>query len=90
MDQNTVSTSGVPKLKLCADNLAALSKRVQVPTYDPKTLISRIVHIGVGGFNRAHQATYLEDLLRRADRAMYQAKQRGRACHVLLKGESHT
>ncbi len=56
-----------PKLKLSLHNLDALSTRVQVPTYDPKSLTPAIVHIGVGGFNRAHQAIYLDDLLRRAE-----------------------
>lgn len=52
-----------PGLKL---NNAALSKlpgAVKVPTYDRNALVQGTVHIGVGGFHRAHQAVYLDDLL---------------------------
>lgn len=62
-----MSTSNNPKLDLRLSNLGALSSRVRVPSYNPKTLTRRIVHIGVGAFNRAHQAIYLDDLLHRAD-----------------------
>lgn len=33
------------------------------PTYDRSGLGTGIVHIGVGGFHRSHQAVYLDDLL---------------------------
>ncbi len=33
------------------------------PAYDRLGLITGIVHFGVGGFHRAHQAVYLDDLL---------------------------
>lgn len=36
---------------------------VQLPTFDRQTLVPNIVHLGVGGFHRAHQAVYLDDLL---------------------------
>lgn len=65
--QSTVSTTNNPKLKLCLDNLGALATRVPVPAYNPKTLTRSVVHIGVGGFNRAHQAVYLDDVLHRAE-----------------------
>lgn len=55
------------KIKLCLENLNALSKLVPVPTYDLRTPKAGIVHIGVGGFNRAHQAVYLDDLLHLTD-----------------------
>ena len=48
--------------KLTQANLAAFAGRVAVPTYDRKRLVPAIVHIGVGGFHRAHQAVYLDDL----------------------------
>ena len=35
---------------------------VPVPTYDRDALRVGIVHIGVGGFHRAHQAMYLDRL----------------------------
>jgi mannitol-1-phosphate/altronate dehydrogenase len=42
--------------------LLTLNGRVQTPTYDRKRLLPSIVHLGVGGFHRAHQAVYLDDL----------------------------
>jgi mannitol 2-dehydrogenase len=48
--------------RLTAENLTDLDPRVAVPTYDRASLGRGIVHIGVGGFHRAHQAVYLDDL----------------------------
>ena len=48
--------------RLSQANLAAIAGRVAVPTYDRTRLAPAIVHIGVGGFHRAHQAVYLDDL----------------------------
>src|SRR3712207_1337135 len=45
--------------------LAALAGRVAAPTYDRGRLRRSIVHLGVGGFHRAHQAVYLDDLAER-------------------------
>jgi mannitol 2-dehydrogenase len=36
---------------------------VAVPSYDRTQLVSGIVHFGVGGFHRAHQALYLDRLM---------------------------
>jgi mannitol 2-dehydrogenase len=44
-------------------NLNTLSHEVALPKYSRKNLIPAIVHIGVGVFNRSHQAVYLDDLL---------------------------
>ncbi|PWR05590.1 mannitol dehydrogenase family protein [Micromonospora acroterricola] len=38
--------------------------RIDVPTYDRSALVPAVVHIGVGGFHRAHQAAYLDSLAR--------------------------
>ena len=51
--------------KLCADNLRSLDAKVQIPQYDRAQLGQSIVHIGVGGFHRAHQTVYSEDLFNR-------------------------
>ncbi len=48
--------------KLTQTTLTAFAGRVAVPTYDRTRLAPAIVHIGVGGFHRAHQAVYLDDL----------------------------
>ena len=47
--------------------LAACGRRVDVPRYDRTLLRPAIVHIGVGGFHRSHQATYLDSLARSGD-----------------------
>jgi mannitol 2-dehydrogenase len=44
--------------------LPALSRRLDIPRYDRTALRPAVVHIGVGGFHRAHQAVYLEALAR--------------------------
>lgn len=49
-------------LDLHPDCLDQLDSRVRVPSYDRESLRPGIVHIGVGGFHRSHQAEYLDDL----------------------------
>jgi len=44
-------------------HLHRFSAPIQTPHYDRTNLPHSIVHIGVGGFHRAHQAVYLDDLL---------------------------
>lgn len=51
--------------ELSSTTLATLPKRVAVPTYDRTRVRSGIVHIGVGGFHRAHEAMYVDALLNR-------------------------
>jgi len=50
-------------VQLNQSNLRLLPRSVQVPVYDRSSIVPSIVHIGVGGFHRAHQAVYLDDLL---------------------------
>ncbi len=45
-------------------NLHRLGGQIRVPSYDRTALTPAIVHIGVGGFHRAHQAVYLDELAR--------------------------
>jgi mannitol 2-dehydrogenase len=42
---------------------ALASLGVPVPRYDRSAVTPGIVHLGVGGFHRAHQAVYVDDLL---------------------------
>lgn len=53
--------------KLNNANLASIatasSKAVQTPTYSRNGLTEGIVHIGVGGFHRAHLAVYIDSLM---------------------------
>ena len=44
-------------------NLAQLSERARVPQYDRDRVTNGIVHIGVGGFHRSHQALYLDNYI---------------------------
>ncbi|NYJ74918.1 mannitol dehydrogenase family protein [Allobranchiibius huperziae] len=51
-------------VKLQPDSLQEIARRgVAIPTYDRASLTTSIVHVGVGGFHRAHQAMYLNRLL---------------------------
>jgi fructuronate reductase len=50
-------------LRLSRRTLAALPAAVRPPAYDPASLRTGIVHLGVGAFQRAHQAAYTQPLL---------------------------
>lgn len=50
-------------ITLNRNNLAQIAGRIPCPTYDRNTLSMGIVHIGVGGFHRAHQAFYTHQLI---------------------------
>ncbi len=50
-------------IRLNQANLKGLPAAIQVPSYDRERVTRSMVHIGVGGFYRAHQAVYLDDLL---------------------------
>ncbi|HYD40029.1 MAG TPA: mannitol dehydrogenase family protein [Anaeromyxobacter sp.] len=54
-------------IPLRPETLDRLPAGVARPTYDRRALTSAIVHMSVGGFHRAHQAVYLDDLLQRGD-----------------------
>jgi mannitol 2-dehydrogenase len=43
--------------------LTSLDARVGAPAYDRSAVTTGIVHFGVGGFHRAHQAMYLDRLM---------------------------
>ncbi|PHN05738.1 mannitol dehydrogenase family protein [Flavilitoribacter nigricans] len=49
--------------QLNKDHLAQIKDRIAIPNYDRKKLKAGIVHIGVGGFHRSHQAYYIHQLL---------------------------
>jgi mannitol 2-dehydrogenase len=50
-------------IKLTQANLSQLGPGIRVPLYDRRQVGESIVHVGVGGFHRAHQAVYADDLL---------------------------
>ncbi|MBQ4833815.1 mannitol dehydrogenase family protein [Pseudoalteromonas sp. MMG010] len=45
-------------------SLQTLPSHIDVPRYDRSQVKAGIVHIGVGGFHRAHQAVYINELLK--------------------------
>jgi mannitol 2-dehydrogenase len=58
---NTVSPSR--PVKLDNTSLESLPSNVRGPAYDRRNIGDGIVHIGVGGFHRAHQAVYVDDVI---------------------------
>ena len=54
-----------PAVPLSQQQLAGIAAHssVEVPTYDRSRLSTGIVHVGVGGFHRAHQAMAIDRLL---------------------------
>lgn len=50
--------------RLCAETLDAHAENAQLhtPTYDRSALTPAVAHISVGGFHRAHQAVYFDEL----------------------------
>ncbi|MDF1755183.1 MAG: mannitol dehydrogenase family protein [Verrucomicrobiales bacterium] len=44
-------------------NLSRLPDSISVPTYDRSKVTAGIMHIGVGGFHRSHEAWYTNELL---------------------------
>src|SRR5690242_9763987 len=49
--------------RLSTEALTTLDARVEKPSYDRSAVTPGIVHFGVGGFHRAHQAMYLDRLM---------------------------
>ncbi|WP_270887018.1 mannitol dehydrogenase family protein [Pedococcus sp. 5OH_020] len=50
-------------MPLREETLGRLDHRVARPAYDRSTVTAGIVHFGVGGFHRAHEAMYLDTLM---------------------------
>jgi len=50
-------------IPLSQQALGELDERVARPTYDRSKVTAGIVHFGVGGFHRAHEARYLDELM---------------------------
>jgi fructuronate reductase/mannitol 2-dehydrogenase len=50
---------------LRAPTLVSLPEGIDIPGYDRASLRPGVVHFGVGGFHRAHQAVYFDELARR-------------------------
>ena len=46
-------------MQLNKTNISKIGTQIPVPTYDRQQLKTGIIHIGVGGFHRSHQACLL-------------------------------
>lgn len=60
---NTATGSGTA-VPLAATTLASLAAEANPAAYDRSAVTASIVHFGVGGFHRAHEAMYLDRLMR--------------------------
>ncbi len=58
-----IDVESVKATPLSQKTLADLDPRVARPHYDRSQVSVGIVHFGVGGFHRAHQAMYLDELM---------------------------
>ena len=73
-------------VSLSQKNLSRITEQIKIPSYDRSSLMYGMLHVGVGGFHRAHQAYYTNLLqekyydpewgicgvgLRKADRKIY-------------------
>ncbi len=62
--------SAVTVVAINRGNLRLLGTRAAVPGYDPAAVRPGIVHLGLGGFHRAHMARYTHDLMERRPDAL--------------------
>jgi len=57
-------------IPLRRDTIARLPAPILRPAYDPAHIRPGIVHLGLGGFHRAHMARYTHDLMQRQPEAL--------------------
>ena len=55
-------------IPLNQENLHRLPEGVERPSYDRSNIATPIVHIGVGGFHRSHEAYYTDELMKQTGR----------------------
>ena len=63
---SAATESGTPT-RLSTSTYAALPPEVGRPAYDRSAVTAGIVHFGVGGFHRAHQAMYVDRLMNQGE-----------------------
>ena len=51
------------EMKLNKTTISKIRTQIPVPSYNRQSLKTGIIHIGVGGFHRSHQAYYIHQLL---------------------------
>ncbi|QDV25273.1 mannitol dehydrogenase family protein [Aureliella helgolandensis] len=54
-------------MQLNQSNLSRLPEELNPPSYDRSRIKAGIVHVGVGGFHRSHEAYYTDELMRSSD-----------------------
>ncbi len=62
---NQAKGGPVERVELGRDVLPRLGASIRVPSFDPAELTAGIVHLGLGGFHRAHMARYTHNLMER-------------------------
>lgn len=65
MNEQTPTAAPVTRHPLSNAFLDLHAAHAAVPSYDRTALVPAVVHLGVGGFHRAHQALYLDELAER-------------------------
>jgi mannitol 2-dehydrogenase len=60
---STPAASPAPPTRLASSTLQAVPAAVGRPSYDRSSVRASIVHFGVGGFHRAHEAMYVDRLM---------------------------
>ncbi|NND80368.1 MAG: mannitol dehydrogenase family protein [Maribacter sp.] len=50
-------------MKLNESNISKIRTQILVPSYNRQQLKTGIIHVGIGGFHRSHQAYYIHQLL---------------------------
>jgi len=63
-----MTPNALPRLSRAA--LGSVAPKIAIPTYDPAAVTPGIVHLGFGGFHRAHMARYTHDLMQRGADAL--------------------
>lgn len=57
-------------IDLNRENLRLMRAPVRIPRYQPQDVVPGIVHLGLGGFHRAHMARYTHELMERDPAAL--------------------
>jgi fructuronate reductase/mannitol 2-dehydrogenase len=65
VDEGTRLAAASDAIAVRQETVTALAARVTVPLYDRRRMRRGVVHFGVGGFHRAHQAVYFDEIARR-------------------------
>jgi mannitol 2-dehydrogenase len=59
---SSLTTAAAAAVRLTNETLNDLPSTVRAPSYRRSSLTASVVHLGVGGFHRSHQAVYFDDL----------------------------